>query len=169
MIFYSHSKEDESGNVIGSKTLDEHIAGVLDKLNRAAHKNLNFEISNDTFLQLAQTVVLFHDFGKFTTYFQNYLLKKGNVDNQLKQHARVGGITAYNNLRNENNKQALVCMYLIFRHHTNLCDISEYPQVFDNNLKRIFQKQIEDIQKHKESIETILQLSEIPQIRILKC
>lgn len=161
MIFYSHSKEDELGITIGSKTLDEHIAGVLDKLNRAAHKNLNFEISNDTFLQLAQTVVLFHDFGKFTTYFQNYLLKKGNVDYQLKQHARVGGITAYNNLRNKNNKLALVCIYLIFRHHTNLCDISEFPQAFDDNLKRIFQKQIEDIQKHKESIETILQLSDI--------
>lgn len=161
MIFYSHSKEDESGNTIGSKKLDEHIAGVLDKLNRAAHNNLNFEISNDTFLQLARTVVLFHDFGKFTSYFQNYLLKRGNIDHQLKQHARIGGITAYNNLRNENNKLALVCMYLIFRHHTNLCDIIGFPEVFDNNLKQIFQKQIEDIQKYKESIETILQLREI--------
>lgn len=161
MIFYSHSKEDESGNVIGSKTLDEHLSGVLDKLIRAKHDNLNFEISNDAFLKLTKTVVLFHDFGKFTTYFQNYLLKKGNVDNQLKQHARVGGITAYNLLKPENNKLALVCLYLIFRHHTNLCDITGFPEVFDNNLKRIFQKQIEDILKHKKSIEIILQLSEI--------
>lgn len=160
MIFYSHSKEDESGNTIGSKTLDDHIAGVLDKLIRAKHDNLNFEISNEAFFKLAETVVLFHDFGKFTTYFQNYLLKKGNIDHQLKQHARVGGITAYNNLKNEDKKLALICLYLIFSHHTNLCDISEFPQVFNDNLKRIFLKQIEDLSKHKEAIATILQISE---------
>jgi CRISPR-associated endonuclease/helicase Cas3 len=156
MIFYSHSKEDETGNRIGSKTLEKHILGVLDKLVRAKHDNLNFGISNDSFFKLAETLVLFHDFGKFTTYFQNYLLKRGNIDGQLKQHARVGGIVAYNKLKLENHKVALVCMYLIFRHHTNLCDILRFSEVFNDNLHRIFKAQIEDICKHIDEVEKVL-------------
>lgn len=160
MIFYSHSKTDSNGNTVGSKTLKEHTTGVLQKALQAHVENLNFGIDQDKLNKLIKTTALFHDFGKFTTFFQNYLLKK-ETDRELKQHARIGGITAFNTLHEIDKKLSLIGMYVIFRHHTQLCDILDFPKVFDENLNRIFRAQVNDLKDNLTHIEEILNVSEI--------
>ncbi len=153
MIFYSHSKINETGISIGSKKLQNHIDGVLAKAKTVHELNINFEIKPDLFAKMLDTIVRFHDFGKYTSYFQNYLLKKGVVNGILKQHARVGGIVAYNMLDNEDRKIALITLFIIFRHHTQLCDILQFPKVFNNDLQYVFEAQKADVLKNKMQIE----------------
>ena len=160
MIFYSHSKTDSNGNAIGSKTLKEHTTGVLQKALQANVENLNFGIEQDKLNKFIKTIASLHDFGKFTTFFQDYLLKK-ETDRELKQHARIGGITAFNMLKETDKKLSLIGIYIIFRHHTQLCDILDFPKVFDENLNRIFLAQVNDLKANLKQIEEILTISEI--------
>jgi CRISPR-associated endonuclease/helicase Cas3 len=107
---------------------------------------IDFGLEKDSLFDTFDSLAKFHDFGKFTTYFQNYLLKKQLVDPILKQHARIGGIVAYNALKNSNEKLALACLYIIFRHHAQLNDITDFTEVFDENLQKIFHLQKKDIE-----------------------
>ena len=159
MIFYSHSKTNETGISIGSKELQNHIDGVLAKAKKAHAININFEIEPDLFAKLLHAIVRFHDFGKYTSYFQTYLLKRGVVNGILKQHARVGGIAAYNMLKNKDRKIALIALFVIFRHHTQLCDILQFPKVFNNDLQYVFEEQKADVLKNKMQIEDELGIS----------
>ena len=104
MIFYSHSITNENGEVRGSKLLCEHIGGTLEKAINAQSKDLNFGIESELLVKMVESIVRFHDFGKYTSFFQNYLLKKGIVNGTLKQHARIGGITAYNLFEKQDKK-----------------------------------------------------------------
>jgi CRISPR-associated endonuclease/helicase Cas3 len=156
MIFYSHSKTDQNGNVYGSKLLLEHICGVLKKATISQSENVNFGIDPELLSKIVGVVVRFHDFGKYTTFFQNYLLKNGIVNGTLKQHARIGGITAFNLLKKQDMKLALISLFVIFRHHTQLCDILDFPKVFNDELQYVFGEQKKDIQTFMSQIENEL-------------
>ncbi len=163
MTFYSHSKKTSKGEVIGEKTLKEHITGILEIVDQGAFKDLPFGwgAGSDDFDYLMRKVVLFHDFGKFTSYFQNYLLARGNVDYELKQHARVGGLMAYNFLKEKNPRQALIALYVIFRHHANLDDLLTFPTVFNDRLLRIFEEQCKDLKSRLPEIEANLEIADL--------
>lgn len=153
MIFYSHSITNENGEVRGSKRLYEHIGGTLEKAINAQSKNVDFEIEPELVRKMVDTIVRFHDFGKYTSFFQNYLLKKGIINGTLKQHARIGGIAAYNLLENNDKRLALISLFVIFRHHTQLCDILDFPKAFNDESQYIFDEQKTDIQKFISQIE----------------
>jgi len=161
MIFYSHSITDENGKVRGSKLLCEHIGGTLEKAINAQSKNVDFEIETELLRKMVDTIVRFHDFGKYTSFFQNYLLKKGIINGTLKQHARIGGITAYNLLENKDKRLALISLFVIFRHHTQLCDILDFPKAFNDDLQYIFDEQKTDIQKFISQIENELEIPDL--------
>lgn len=161
MIFYSHSKTNEKGYTAGSKYLCDHISGTLEKATNAQSKNVNFELEPELLRKMVEFTVRFHDFGKYTSFFQNYLLKIGKVDGILKQHARIGGITAFNLLKNQDKKLALISLFVIFRHHTQLCDILDFPKVFNDELHHIFNEQKEDIQKVLSQIENELKIPDL--------
>jgi CRISPR-associated endonuclease/helicase Cas3 len=161
MIFYSHSKTDENGYTAGSKLLGDHIGGTLTKAINAHSKNVNFEIEPELLEKLVELTVRFHDFGKYTTFFQNYLLKKGIINGTLKQHARIGGITAYNLLENQDKKLALISLFVIFRHHTQLCDILDFPKAFNDELQYVFNQQKLDIQAFISQIENELEIPDL--------
>lgn len=158
MKFYSHSKTDEKNYSVGSKLLCDHISGTLTKAINAQSINVNFEIEPELLGKLVDLTVRFHDFGKYTTFFQNYLLKKRIINGTLKQHARIGGITAYNMLENQDKKLALISLFVIFRHHTQLCDILDFPKAFNDELQYVFNEQKKDIQAFISQIENELEI-----------
>ena len=161
MIFYSHSKTNENGYTAGSKLLCDHIGGTLEKAVNAQSKNIDFELEPELLREMVELTIRFHDFGKYTSFFQNYLLKKGKVDGILKQHARIGGITAFNLLKIQDKKLALISLFVIFRHHTQLCDILDFPKAFNDELQHIFNEQKNDIQKFLSQIENELKISDL--------
>ncbi len=155
MEFYSHSKKDVDGCIKGSKLLKIHIEGVLNKALLRLNKKVDFQFTNNNYDldELLTLIVKLHDLGKYTSYFQNYLMDHNPIDQTLKQHAKIGGIIAYNVLKNKNEKAALLALYLIFLHHSKLIDISDIPGKLDEHLKRIIEFQIEDLGSKIAQIE----------------
>ena len=96
MIYYSHSKKDENGDIVGSKELHVHVSGVKEKAFFHLAENLSLGHSNEELKEILEIVINLHDLGKYTSYFQNYLLKQEPVDFHLKRHAQLGGFVAYN-------------------------------------------------------------------------
>lgn len=124
-IFYSHAKETANGRV-GTKRLKVHIEGVSKKANENFHLT-NFSFQLDHLKDLLVNVCKFHDLGKYTNYFQNYLLKKGKVESELKKHSRVGAYAIFEKYKKEENITFSVFAYfLIISHHSDLIDISHY-------------------------------------------
>ena len=163
MQFYSHSKESDTGNTIGSKLLKDHLAGVLQKsLLRLGDVDLGLK-KNDLSEWLSMIVKL-HDLGKYTSYFQNYLLKIDPIDHNLKQHARIGGLAAYNYFKNKDEKLALISLYLIFLHHSKLIDIIDLPNKLDEHLKRTIHQQIQDLHQIIPIMEKELGLNNVSKL-----
>jgi len=161
MTYYSHSKKDNQGITVGSKTLAVHIEGVFEKVNHHLSKNIDVGIDIDNLQDLLKLIVVFHDLGKYTSFFQNYLLKKGNIDNDNKRHPPIGAFTAYNYLKDKDEKQALIALKTIFLHHGNLTDILVFPIKLDENLKRIVEFQKTDLKNILSLIENELPFSGI--------
>src|SRR5690554_6681131 len=152
MKFYSHSKETDQGEVFGSKELKTHILGVKEKaLFHFAH-NVQLGFSENELKKIIEVATYLHDLGKYTSYFQNYLLKTEPIDHRLKQHARLGGFTAFNLLEQE-EKKALLVFYLIFLHHSQLTNFSEVATTLDQRLNEIIIKQQQNLKPFFKTIE----------------
>lgn len=156
MIYYSHSELDKQKGRLGTKTLPTHTNGVLDKVIAKFSKNIHFKLSIAELEKILSIVCKFHDLGKYTNYFQDYLLGK-EYDAELKQHARFGAILAYNYFLSESPFQAWLSYYLIRHHHLNL----SYPyygndKIFldDDVIKNNFQKKVENIKPIIQVIES---------------
>ncbi|HET8837797.1 MAG TPA: CRISPR-associated helicase Cas3' [Flavobacteriaceae bacterium] len=152
-MYYSHSKKDEFDKVFGSKELKTHIRGVLEKSLFHLSTDLDLGYSNEELKELLQIIVEFHDLGKYTSFFQNYLLGKEPLDLLLKRHAQIGGFAAYNLLKEIDEKKALLALYIIFLHHSQLIDLLQIRNKLGNNLMRIIGKQQEDLRKAINIIE----------------
>ncbi|MEX0813644.1 MAG: CRISPR-associated helicase Cas3' [Chitinophagales bacterium] len=126
MPVYSHSKQISKTQREGSKLLIDHLQGVRDKA--------VFHLSNNTLFgsleteKLLDAVCWLHDLGKFTSYFQTYLLEPSKADQHLKAHSNIGAQTAFRYFEEEPEK-ALLAFYLIKMHHSNLMnlDLVLYP------------------------------------------
>lgn len=164
MTYFSHSKINKYGATYGFKELFVHINGVKDKALFHLVENLALGYSNEDLKELLKIVVDFHDLGKYTSFFQNYLLKQGPIDYKLKQHARLGGFVAYNYLAKKDEKKALLALYLIFLHHSPLIDILEIPSKLDDDLLRIINKQKEDLFQDFPVIEKDLGIDKLQDL-----
>ena len=123
MTFYSHSKAIGQGQVEGSKLLKVHTQGVLNIALAQLYPNVSFGIPFERIQEIIETIAKYHDLGKYTSYFQNYLLSQNPIDKKLKQHARFGGYAAFQLLKTANSiedKSAIISLYLIFLHHSKL-------------------------------------------------
>ncbi|MEA3443114.1 MAG: CRISPR-associated helicase Cas3', partial [Bacteroidota bacterium] len=63
-----------------------------------------------------------------------------------------------NYLRSTDEKNAIICAFLIFRHHGNLINLSDFPKQFNSELKSIFEAQAHDIKTNVALIEDELNL-----------
>lgn len=152
MQVFSHSKLKE-GNREGSKLLIDHLSGVHDKALSHFSNKVVFEKSENV-NQLLSVVCWLHDLGKYTSYFQRYLLEPEKADQQLKSHSNLGAHTAFQYFC-ENSEKALLAFYLIKMHHSNLVniDLVLFP---DNASVRMHEPDI--FQKQKKALGSLKEL-----------
>ncbi|MFW6351987.1 MAG: CRISPR-associated helicase Cas3', partial [Bacteroidota bacterium] len=153
MTFYSHIRKDDSGDFVSKRTLKEHIGAMRKYVQMVAKPLAQFEDDYLNVLSLADRIVFFHDFGKFTSFFQQYLHGEDS-DRDLRRHSATGAIMAYNEFVTKNQKHALLALYIISRHHANLNDVQNSARAFlDDHLQRIFEKHKSDLTRHIDAIE----------------
>lgn len=117
MQVFSHSKSGSGSINVGSKLLIDHLQGVRDKANAAFSQRSDFGQQNN--LILLEAICWLHDLGKYTSFFQTYLLEPAKADQQLKIHSALGAHVAHNYLK-YNSEFALMAFYIIKMHHSNL-------------------------------------------------
>jgi CRISPR-associated endonuclease/helicase Cas3 len=146
--FYSHAGKDERGKRIGTKELKVHTFGVLDKAVGNFSAEIEFKYSASELKDLLRQVCLFHDLGKYTSYFQDYLLGKPNYDEVLKRHARFGA-HAIHNFYSSNKELAWLAYYLVRNHHRSLHFPLSSDTIFNEDDAERLAK---DFEKQKKSI-----------------
>ena len=166
-IFYSHSKETPNGRV-GTKRLKVHIEGVSQKAIENFLPGINFSIHSNQLKDLLMNVCRFHDLGKFTEFFQAYLLKKGKVDSELKKHSRIGAYVIFEKYKgNEDIIFSIFAYFLIISHHSDLIDILEYGYKEESNLikyKESFDAQKKSILNIVEDIKNEIDCSDLTEL-----
>jgi len=143
MKFYSHKE----------KELKEHLANVKDIISQNI-KTVNFEdVSSEGLQDLLNYSAIFHDLGKYTEYFQDYLLKNKDTG-ERRHHAEFSAITAYNYLKANNifdDKLRFLTYYLVKNHHSFLKSFKTFEDFnakFDNSFQHNHNLQVKDITKN---------------------
>lgn len=158
---YSHVYKDTEGNIVNKKLLKTHIWNIIKICQQSFCKNVNFSFDNEYIEKLLIESIKYHDLGKYTSFFQNYLFGENSTDKTLSQHSRIGAYSAYNKIINENEKAAVIAYYLIKNHHSNLPDILK-DKLFLNSerdfLGFIFNKQKNDIANKIDIISNELEI-----------
>lgn len=151
MKLISHPKE---GNY-KEKLLVDHLYNVaLHSKNEVENHQLNLsKIEKKDIVRLSFLIGLFHDIGKATTWFQNYIQGKAKPS-LYTNHSLLSGIFAYFAVLEEMKHEviAYVAFQVIYRHHTHLTsfDMSGEKLNFD-----IIKSQIKNILNY-----SFLELSE---------
>jgi len=163
MKYFSHSKKLDDGIVVGSKLLAVHINSVSEIVQKRFYDSVRFTYSSAELRNLLKNIIIFHDLGKYTSYFQNYLLQIEPIDSKLKQHARFGGYAAYQQLQ-EDDKKALSALLLIFRHHSNLIALDDFARFIESDGERVFEEQKKNVQERLSNIEDELEIQDLSDI-----
>jgi CRISPR-associated endonuclease/helicase Cas3 len=135
MIFYSHYTV-EDGKVIEDKKLLVHTRQVTQK---ALHHldnvpALSFSINAQKLRFLVENIGLYHDLGKYTTFFQNYMVNGETKNPHLKQHAKFGSYALFEKiLRGGDEYAALLALYVIVHHHKSLTYFKDLQNLTDEN------------------------------------
>ncbi|MEX2438189.1 MAG: CRISPR-associated endonuclease Cas3'', partial [Candidatus Babeliales bacterium] len=148
MPVYSHSRIDEEGKRFGSKYLIDHLMGVCNK----ATSNYSESISlpdTEMYRSLLESVCWFHDLGKYTSYFQTYLLEPEKADLHLKTHSSLGAHAVFNLLQDQ-PRNALIAYFLIKLHHSNLLNFDQvlWPDHYNEKkweIRNTFEKQAKSL------------------------
>jgi CRISPR-associated endonuclease/helicase Cas3 len=137
--FYSHAIEKNDGSKEGSKFLKDHLHEVgiaIEKLtNQAQVDNLKLIPPIGYLLGVA------HDFGKYTTFFQEYLLHNKKDPSSKHHHGFISAIFAAYLVdkfpeRNEsNNKYLPLIAYFVVLHHHGDLNALELDVVKERDLK----------------------------------
>lgn len=132
MQVYSHSGEGESGRK-GTKLLIDHLRGVREKAFQNKFDILDFTFSKEFINCLLDTSCWLHDIGKYTDYFQDYLLDRRKVDSRKKAHSSFGAQVAYDLLKKKDEVLALLAFYLIRMHHSSLFNFEKVlkPEIYN--------------------------------------
>ncbi len=161
MPTYSHSKLNKEGERVGSKFLIDHLKGVRDKsLNNYSERASFSHLDNPT--SLLEKICWLHDLGKYTIYFQTYLLGLEKVDQRLRSHSSLGAHTSFNLLK-EDPKRALIAYFLIKQHHGNLLNFDQvlWPDQYNKSKWRIqdtFKKQVQKLTSFEGLNEYFLEI-----------
>ncbi len=153
MICYSHSKITDDLRIIGSKTMSDHTNGVVKNSLGLLSDHLGFSLKYDEVYSIIEVMGKLHDLGKYTSFFQNYLLKNGSVDFDKKRHPPIGALASYNFFKNKDEKLPLIALFLVFLHHGNLINIGSFAEKFDAHLWRILSYQKQDLSAKFPEIE----------------
>lgn len=159
MSYYTESADSYLSHP--NKLLKTHLLNVGNNskniFNNLCIKNKNL------YADLSFLIGVAHDFGKSTTYFQNYISDLDNPKFRTikKRHSRISGLFGYYIVKeyfkktNEQEKKYPVLSYIIInRHHGNLIDIKgssgEINKLKEDNLVK---DQIDNLIKQKDSLK----------------
>jgi CRISPR-associated endonuclease/helicase Cas3 len=142
--FFSHAGVFK-GRIITPKLLRTHTAEVT----RKALEQLSPAAFDSHLFEYMRQIGLYHDLGKYTPHFQNYLLKKGSFDPVLKQHAKFGAFVLFQKIRNNQGipSDALLAFYIILHHHADLSNFDEIKTLAqeDGREAEVFKKQLKSL------------------------
>ncbi|WNJ18155.1 CRISPR-associated helicase Cas3' [Pontibacter sp. G13] len=147
--FYSHSQLGPDGTIEGSKTMSQHIQGLRNTVSGKLPPVLNFSYSVDDLEKWIDLLIGFHDLGKYTGFFQTYLL--GNLppsDQPFKQHSRFGAFALFQYILDQSGtpEKAYFSYFMILCHHRNLFWPRENPDnLQDKWMLRSEQREIANI------------------------
>ena len=152
MIFYSHSKRLKNGSVIGTKELTIHIEGVRNIAVRSIHTGIQMPVSKSLFTSLIFDLGNYHDLGKYTIFFQDYLMGRP-YKNRLKQHSFIGACTILKKNQNlESELLSLIGYFLIAKHHSNLDDLLKCFILKDDSDKELYEQQKKTILDYESKV-----------------
>lgn len=143
MPVYSHSRKVESGGYEGTKPLVDHLAGVT----RHAVNNFHAGVTlgeRKVLLEVLETTAWLHDLGKYTKFFQEYLLATNQPPRHLRAHSMFGAHAALELLQHRPD-YALIAYFLIKSHHRNLQNLEDaiFPEGSDRPQEDAFRLQSE--------------------------
>ncbi|MDR0676206.1 MAG: CRISPR-associated helicase Cas3' [Elusimicrobiota bacterium] len=148
-MLISHPKE----NNIPEKLLTEHLSNVAENIkNILENLELNLTlISKKELIDLGFNIGLFHDIGKATTFFQNYIYGKMNKCD-ITNHSLLSAFIAYFFVKDKVKSKifAFIVYKIIKKHHGNLENLAilgEKDTIY--KYEGIFEKQKKDIKTSK--------------------
>ena len=168
MEFLSHV-EIENKQLIYKKLLKDHLAEVA--------KNIRAKVEevykDDCLAEVGYILGICHDFGKYTTYFQDYLIT-GKTKSNLERHGFISAIFAAYLVQKSKKREGKLYYYLpllsyfaVLHHHGNLNSFdSDVPTIKELSSKKfelastrmrdkllLMVPQLENILKNKDIIE----------------
>lgn len=160
MDFYSHSKDTPQGRV-GSKILRVHLKNVEEQFCRGLKQ---LHVLNDKKTILG-SIATFHDLGKYTQYFQDYLLDRPNVDYNMKSHSHFGALYYLAKYFSKDSFMGIVGYWIISQHHGNLQSLMALrgdftESAFDTDVLQLRKKQ-SSILPFKSEINQELDIDDI--------
>ncbi len=170
--FYSHFDKENSEN---NKLLIDHLKETGEAARNYVLAVPDSVADKNELADLAWWIGILHDLGKFTSFFQDYLLH-GNDYGEKKNHSLVGAIFAMHILhekwqtKNIDNFTAMLLAFsCIYSHHSDLCDMALNLKPFLNflnpvlrdlldaskrrTLKVLFEDQLPDLRSQSSEID----------------
>jgi CRISPR-associated endonuclease/helicase Cas3 len=175
LSFYSHIERDEQKRIIYKKPLLTHISEVARSAREAILALPDGITRKNRLAELAFLIGVTHDFGKYTSYFQSYLLE--DADHGLaKNHSFISAVWSAFLLASQSHStnedkyhEMLLCFGAILYHHGNLDnfsatlrDICGYADPQKRNsldlkskqpLDAVFEQQLPDLLQRAAAIE----------------
>ncbi len=157
-MFFSHINTDSNIND-GNKLLKRHLKNAALIAQDNLYKNLNFSIPYNQLKEVINDLCIYHDLGKYTSYFQEYLTKGVN-HGHLSHHSHIGAFYFYNKYYRNNPRLAIIGYFIIKNHHSNFNDFekesifnsSEYSLLKDR-YKEQYNNLVENLDKVSDDIE----------------
>jgi len=121
---YSHPPEDGRDGVL----LEDHLSDVAERVAYVVPEDAETP-AGESLRDVVETLAWVHDFGKATTYFQEYLLKEKKADPpMLRHHAPLGSFAAYDalNAQGFDTETCLAGFVAVAKHHGELPNVAEY-------------------------------------------
>ncbi|MBC6951885.1 CRISPR-associated endonuclease Cas3'', partial [candidate division KSB1 bacterium] len=173
--FCSHIERDEQGRIIYKKPLLTHITEVARSAREAILALPDGIARKNRLAELAFLIGVTHDFGKYTSFLQSYLLE--DADHGIaKNHSFISAVwsafllaSQSHNTNEDKYHEMLLCFGAILYHHGNLNnfsatlrDICVYADPQKRNsldlkpkqtLDALFEKQLPDLLQRAAAIE----------------
>ena len=141
-VLISHPEEGS----LPEKSLQEHLENVADISRQQINKmRLNISpdlISKKMLAEISFLIGMFHDFGKATSFFQDYIIGK-QKKSPLTRHGFISAVICYHIIfkKTESTLWAMAAYMIIKKHHGNL---EKFNSNESDNIN-IAEKQIEDL------------------------